>query len=608
MESVSYGKQMTGVVVMSVRPFGVFVDIGEPRLGLIHISELDAPPKAWEAGDHVAVSVLEVEGPNGLRLLACGHVGPRHRPCRQLMITTGHREEPRCQAPPGSYLHLPSGLRGLILRHLSLAGLVSLGRSARLCQQESDVAVSIFWDLQALRCFHTRAPFDEGSTVLGVGVYVMEEASGSGPARRHLTCDFDLLSLEAYCDLGVRHGVWKQPFSFWLPVTICDEHFHRGFTQLVQALELLGTGQVAKVTQSSGRARGDITISLDKCCRQEAMRQALAMATREVPGAVATEVRAAVASKGRSAEGQRKHRRRPQPAANRPCHSLVGSIDPQTVLAVLPKLMNSQIVLLMKGQVHASQKVLAGYMAFHHQLLKLKSYIPELGKLIESKVRGFIEKESLRTKDVVPNLGEFLCLLGASDTCTWDDVAEPLLAEVFDRQVLWLLKAHPHLARLEDPPESRERVQRSLHSSAVSRRLVMFHVWFLRNVAQVPHTHEAERRQGHCCQAQCLLQRYERSRGLPPRSTVVALQAACRRLLDPKQTWVDFLEAVECEPMDAASLHRWLVRSSCNSARKGYHSPGHFERIACAKYGGTCREEGHGLLRRHLGVHGRLHP
>merc|ERR1712118_425303 len=76
---------------------------------------------------------------------------------------------------------------------------------------------------------------------------------------------------------------------------------------------------------------------------------------------------------------------------------------------------------------------------------------------------------------------------------------------------------------------------------------------------------------GACCKkAQCLLPRYERTKGLPSQTIINALQQACRRFLDPSQNWNTYLEAVGCEPMDDTAINQWLVRSLFNSARKGY--------------------------------------
>merc|ERR1711879_72089 len=78
----------------------------------------------------------------------------------------------------------------------------------------------------------------------------------------------------------------------------------------------------------------------------------------------------------------------------------------------------------------------------------------------------------------------------------------------------------------------------------------------------------------------CQLSRYERTKGLPGRSVVSALQQSTKRLLRPGQSWADFLEAIEFEPMDSKALHQWLLQSARNSMRKGYHSARRFENMA----------------------------
>jgi hypothetical protein len=249
--------------------------------------------------------------------------------------------------------------------------------------------------------------------------------------------------------------------------------------------------------------------------------------------------------------------------------------DPVIVLDVLPKLMNSQVVLLMKGDVWASHKALSGYMAFHHLLLAICQTEPAVQSELEQRVGNFLAREEARVKSRVPNLGEFICLLSASEKCDWQSVAAPLLAEVFDRNVLWLLKKYPRFAEVDDVGVSKERLRCTFEVALVSMRLVMFNVWFLNNIAKPSHVH-AEAHTLACKSCSCTLHRYERTKGVPPRQQIEAVHRAVRHICEVN-SWEGYFEAVGIRRVEPLGLCNWLRQSVLSSLRKRYHRPGQFQ-------------------------------
>lgn len=123
------------------------------------------------------------------------------------------------------------------------------------------------------------------------------------------------------------------------------------------------------------------------------------------------------------------------------------------VMKVLPALMNTFVVIFMKGSIHESINALSAYTQIYRLLIAFCEKYPEIRFEADSRIYNFIRDENYRIKKVIPSLGEIIPLLGIS-TFTWNDISANLLAEVFDRNVKWMLLQYPELGRMNELKET----------------------------------------------------------------------------------------------------------------------------------------------------------
>jgi predicted RNA-binding protein with RPS1 domain len=385
--------------------------------------------------------------------------------------------------------------------------------------------------LERLRCFHSKAPL--GEAVFGVGVAFEPEELPNGQKRYHLSSVYDVLALESFRD-GVRRGVWKQKFAEFLPLALDAEHFAQGRRALEDLVAKLSHGAMAQKLRSHGKSR---------------------------------DAREAELNAGMTLDEYRSLKSTPKasPVAPEPTH-----FAPSMLLDIIPKLMNAQIVLISSGQLWRSQKALEGYFAYHHLLLHCLRAYPKLRERVERSLEAFQQSPERRSKEAVPNLGEFLCLLSVSDSLGWQELGVPILEEAFARNALWILKQAPKLGELTDVGESRYRLRKSFQANLVSLRLLMFQVAFLQLAKPAGQ------------KASCALERKDRCKGLPGPGEAEWLFRRCVRILSVED-WDEFLDLVGAAPMDGSEVCRWLRRAMITSISRGYHNPGHFSRLCAPK-------------------------
>ena len=246
----------------------------------------------------------------------------------------------------------------------------------------------------------------------------------------------------------------------------------------------------------------------------------------------------------------------------------VDRVKAKHFLQVITNLMNSMIVSLMGDQQNQvtnvipqklSEKALQGYCAFHHLLLFCADKVPSIKHLAHNQVEQFLQDPKKRVKQHSPNLGELLVTMTLTNT-SWEDMTQgpqvspgmsmPFILETFDRNVRWTLKDYPHLARRNIPIN--RRLEDTFTATTVSRRLLMFQVYFLRHVS--PTT----------------LQQYNKSLGRPSHAIERTMPKVCREIM-AVNTWPDFFQRMEVSCPEKRRFEEVLLTAIDNSRRKRYH-------------------------------------
>jgi hypothetical protein len=335
----------------------------------------------------------------------CGY-GSREHPHSRVSL-------PERRTPPlGAYLVPPSRCR--------LSSLCQkMDILHELCDYMSDETVRAFkaayppfcsflertqlLEKRQLRCFFLGTPINDCTLGIGVNYDARTQALSSG---------LDLLSEEAFVKFGVRRGIRKQEFSFFLPLALTKPHFARVKPRIYECLKTLN----AEVALHERRRVVTPVLSTNPLPSR---------ATSVAPHAIIRT--AAVASISRPA------------AASPGLRSFSSDLES---INVLFKLMNdliknytrtvesildapswSQRESLEVGEenvqtlLRAAERSMPGYWQLMQLLVQLCNDDPNIAREARHRVKDFMDNENRRNKQYEPDLGELLIVASLVFIC-----------------------------------------------------------------------------------------------------------------------------------------------------------------------------------------------
>lgn len=156
---------------------------------------------------------------------------------------------------------------------------------------------------------------------------------------------------------------------------------------------------------------------------------------------------------------------------------------PMMILRVIPNLMNQMVVMIMNCNIHESENIIMAYCHLMRLFVRFADAYPVLVSFIRNKIQNFVKYRNDRIKTQVPDLGEFIVMLGLNAilkktekvyTYTDPDMKNVLMDEFFARQVFWIEKDLPNVYEL---PQN-DRLTKCFQQTAVSIKLLVFNIMF----------------------------------------------------------------------------------------------------------------------------------
>ena len=358
--------------------------------------------------------------------------------------------------------------------------------------------------VREMQCFTLKKGFNE--TTLGVGVHVQ---------GKEIQSEFDLISREAFYNLGVRRSVQGLHFEYWLPLPISQMHWaHRAKQNVLESLNRIG--QTARITGPSVTILysflSDITVRLSREASEEASRR---------------------------------------PNWMRRIYS--DEVEAKSTLT------------------HASEKAIESYFHLYHLLLCLAIDNPTIVNDANALIQNFINCKT--SKQHAPNLGHLLIMVLISDHDVTESLTKAIIKEAITRNVVWMLDAKganmPELSFLETDAISEYRLQKTFDAGKTSYRLLMFAKEMQKLVANTatiadPETGEIQR-QSITQRCKDLFDRH----GAPPPGAAASLAARIREIQEVK-TFRGFLQTMEMTMPSAEEFTAFLRRTLSLSVEKGY--------------------------------------